>query len=59
MSEPNFSVEVFQAATAAAIDVIADGVAFAVIVGTQVARPVFPTDGRLALADAATRQTAS
>jgi hypothetical protein len=45
-------------ATAAAIDVIRDGVAFAVISGTHVASPVYPPDGSLAVADARTRQAA-
>ena len=58
MDYPHAKIVQARAATAAAIDVIADGVAFAVIAGTQVARPVFPADGRLAIADAATRDTA-
>jgi von Willebrand factor type A C-terminal domain/von Willebrand factor type A domain len=47
-----------RAATAAAIDVIRNGVAFAVIAGTERARPVFPPDGSLAIADPATRDAA-
>jgi hypothetical protein len=58
MDYPHAKIVQARAATAAAIDVIADGVAFAVIAGTEVARPVFPLDGRMAIADAATKQTA-
>src|SRR5215813_15246431 len=58
MDYPHTKIVQARAATAAAIDVIADGVAFAVIAGTQVARPVFPADGRLAISSAATRETA-
>ncbi|APY88288.1 VWA domain-containing protein [Streptomyces alfalfae] len=42
-------------ATAAAIDALRDGVRFAVIGGTHVATEVYPGNGRLAVADAATR----
>ncbi|GAA3125939.1 VWA domain-containing protein [Streptomyces rectiviolaceus] len=42
-------------ATAAAIDAVRDGVHFAVIGGTHVAKEVYPGDGRLAVADAHTR----
>src|SRR5215475_4734350 len=58
MDYPHTKIVQARAATAAAIDVIADGVAFAVIAGTEVARPIFPMGGRLAIADPATRQTA-
>ena len=58
MDYPHTKIVQARAATAAAIDVIADGVAFAVIAGTEVARPVFPMGGRLVIADPATRQTA-
>jgi hypothetical protein len=47
-----------RAATVAALDVIHDGVAFAVIAGSGAARPVFPMDGTLAIAAAETRQAA-
>jgi hypothetical protein len=47
-----------RSATAAAVDVIRDGVAFAVIAGTHKAQPVFPGDGSLAVADARTREAA-
>ncbi|MEU9668799.1 VWA domain-containing protein [Streptomyces bobili] len=42
-------------ATAAAIDTLRDGVHFSVIDGTHVAREVYPGNGRLAVADPATR----
>jgi hypothetical protein len=45
-------------ATAAAIDVIRDGVAFAVVAGDLRAHPVYPADGTLAIADADTRTAA-
>jgi hypothetical protein len=45
-------------ATAAAIDTLHDGVHFAVIDGTHVAREVYPGGGRLAVADPATRDQA-
>ncbi|WP_405781587.1 VWA domain-containing protein [Streptomyces sp. NBC_01378] len=45
-------------ATAAAIDALRDGVHFAVIGGTHVAKEVFPGGGRLAVADAQTRDQA-
>ncbi|WP_421110556.1 vWA domain-containing protein [Streptomyces sp. NEAU-S77] len=45
-------------ATAAAIDTVRDGVAFAVIAGTHKAAEVFPGNGRLATADPVTRAEA-
>src|SRR5215472_1786970 len=45
-------------ATAVAIDAIRDGVAFAVIAGSNVATPFFPADGGLAVASTATREEA-
>jgi hypothetical protein len=45
-------------ATRAAIDVIRDGVDFAVIAGDLYAQPLYPTDGSLATANSATRQAA-
>ncbi|MDN3296949.1 VWA domain-containing protein [Streptomyces ficellus] len=45
-------------ATAAAIDTLRDGVAFAVVAGTHVAAEVYPGGGRLAIADARTRAQA-
>jgi hypothetical protein len=58
MDYPHTKIVQARAATAAAIDVIADGVEFAVVAGTEVARPVFPVDGRLAVAGPATREQA-
>jgi hypothetical protein len=40
------------------VDVIRDGVAFAVIAGTHQATAIFPADGSLAVADAQTRKAA-
>ncbi|MFJ8540571.1 VWA domain-containing protein [Streptomyces sp. NPDC093586] len=45
-------------ATAAAIDTLRDGVHFTVIGGTHVATEVYPGNGRLAVADATTREQA-
>ncbi len=45
-------------ATAAAIDTLRDGVHFAVIGGTHVAKEVYPGGGRVAVADATTREQA-
>ncbi|GHD99079.1 vWA domain-containing protein [Streptomyces alanosinicus] len=45
-------------ATAAAIDALRDGTHFAVIGGTHVASEVYPGGGRLAVADASTREQA-
>src|SRR5215469_13403873 len=45
-------------ATAAAIDAIRDGVAFAVIAGSHVAAPLFPPRGGLAISSAAVREEA-
>jgi hypothetical protein len=45
-------------ATAAAIDTLRDGVAFAVVAGTHQAREVYPGNGRLATAGPATRAEA-
>lgn len=58
MSVPRNKMPDARAATAAAVDVIRDGVAFAVIAGTERAQPVFPPDGSLAIADPATRDMA-
>lgn len=45
-------------ATAAAVDALRDGTHFAVIGGTHVAKEVYPGGGRLAVADATTREQA-
>jgi hypothetical protein len=58
MSNPRSKIAEARAATAAAVDVIRDGVAFAVIAGTHEAVPVFPPDGSLAVADPQTRESA-
>jgi hypothetical protein len=58
MSTPQTKIAEARTATATAIDVIRDGVAFAVIAGTQSARPVFPPDGSLATAGPRTRELA-
>src|ERR1700722_1051519 len=58
MSPPQTKIAEARAATAAAIDAIRDGVAFAVIAGTNDARPVFPTGGSLVAATEQTRDDA-
>jgi len=58
MGTPRAKIEQARAATAAAIDVIRDGVAFAVIAGTHVARHVYPGDGTLVTASAQRRDEA-
>jgi hypothetical protein len=58
MSSPRTKIAEARAATSAAVDVIRDGVAFAVIAGTHSAQPVFPSGGSLAVADARTREAA-
>src|SRR6516164_8752543 len=45
-------------AAGAAVDVIRDGVAFAVIAGSRRARAIYPEDGTLAIAGANTREAA-
>ncbi|MFJ2646533.1 VWA domain-containing protein [Streptomyces sp. NPDC087420] len=45
-------------ATAAAVDTLRDGVAFAVIAGTHLAKEVYPGNGKLAVADARSREEA-
>ncbi|HUY52234.1 MAG TPA: VWA domain-containing protein [Streptosporangiaceae bacterium] len=55
MASPQTKIAQARAATAVAVDAIRDGVAFAVIAGTQTARHVFPEDGGLAIADPRTR----
>jgi hypothetical protein len=58
MDYPHAKIVQARAATAAALDVVSDGVAFAVIAGTEVARPVYPLDGTLAIMNSQTRQMA-
>ncbi len=45
-------------ATAVAVDALRDGVSFAVVAGTHTAREIYPGNGGLAVADAATRAQA-
>src|SRR6185437_14545576 len=58
MDYPHAKIVQARAATAAALDVVSDGVAFAMIAGTEVARPVYPLDGTLATMSPQTRQMA-
>lgn len=58
MAYPSTKIAAARVATNAAIDVIRDGVAFSVIAGNDGAWPVYPEDGRLAVADEKTRQLA-
>jgi hypothetical protein len=58
MDSPRTKMIEARAATSAAIDVIRDGVWFAVIQGTSLARQVYPPGGGMALADDRTRADA-
>lgn len=58
MSSPWSKIAEARAACAAAVDVIRDGVAFAVIAGTHEAVACFPADGSLAVAGPRTRESA-
>jgi von Willebrand factor type A C-terminal domain/von Willebrand factor type A domain len=58
MDVPTTKIASARAAVAAAIDVLHDGTAFAVVAGTNTAWPVFPTDGTMAIADASSRAAA-
>lgn len=58
MHYPEAKLRNAREATAAAIDTLHDGVSFAVIAGTHKAREVYPANGRLAAADADTRDGA-
>jgi hypothetical protein len=58
MSSPATKIAEARAACAAAVDVIRDGVAFAVIAGTHEAVACFPEDGSLAVAGPRTRESA-
>jgi hypothetical protein len=58
MSSPRSKIAEARAATAAAVDVIRDDVAFAVIAGTHQAKAIFPEDGSLAVASPQTREAA-
>ncbi|HEY0501824.1 MAG TPA: VWA domain-containing protein [Kutzneria sp.] len=58
MDWPSTKLAAAKQATAAAIDALRDGVLFAVIAGTHTATIVFPYEGGMARADAATRKAA-
>ncbi|MFH0522360.1 VWA domain-containing protein [Streptomyces sp. M41] len=58
MDYPPTKIRNARDATAAAIDTLRDGVRFTVIGGTHLAREVYPGGGRLAVADATTREQA-
>ncbi|MEU7319838.1 VWA domain-containing protein [Streptomyces griseoviridis] len=58
MDYPSAKMRNARDATAAAVDALRDGVHFAVIGGTHVAKEVYPGGGRLAVADATTREQA-
>jgi hypothetical protein len=58
MDFPQTKMAEARAATAAAVDVVRDGVGFAVVAGTNTAWPVFPPDGSMAVASAASRAAA-
>lgn len=58
MNDPQDKIVSARRATAAAIDVLDDGVRFAVVAGTTSARMVYPTSEGLAVASADTRQAA-
>src|ERR1700689_4055018 len=55
MEYPHTKIAEARAATAAAVDVVRDGVLFSVIAGTNQAWPVFPADASMARADASSR----
>jgi len=58
MDYPPAKLSEARAATAAALDVIQDGVAFAIIAGTSTTWPVYPPDGSMAIASDRTRSAA-
>jgi hypothetical protein len=58
MGAPQTKIAEARRATSAAIDVIRDGVAFAVIAGSERAQPIFPPDGTMAVASEVTRDQA-
>ncbi|MBP0449888.1 MULTISPECIES: VWA domain-containing protein [unclassified Kitasatospora] len=58
MDYPSSKMRGAREATAAAIDTVRDGVAFAVVAGTHEAKDVYPGDGTLAVASDATRAQA-
>jgi hypothetical protein len=58
MDVPRSKIKEARAAASAAVDVIRDGVAFAVIAGSHQAAAIFPQNGRLVAASAKTRDAA-
>ncbi|KRV47896.1 hypothetical protein AQ490_05950 [Wenjunlia vitaminophila] len=58
MDYPSEKMRAARQATAAAIDTVRDGVSFAVVAGTHVAREIYPGNGGLAVADQFTRRDA-
>ncbi|GGO81031.1 vWA domain-containing protein [Wenjunlia tyrosinilytica] len=58
MDYPPTKMRAAREATAAAIDTVRDGVAFAVVAGTHQAQEIYPGGGRLAVADATSRSQA-
>jgi hypothetical protein len=58
MDVPQTKMAQARAATAAAVDVVRDGVWFAVIAGTSFAKPVYPPAGGMAVASPQTRMDA-
>jgi len=58
MGVPKRNIKAAKAATCAALDCIRDGVRFAVIAGRDVPTQVYPTHGRLGIADTASRMAA-
>jgi hypothetical protein len=58
MGAPQAKMRAAQAATVAAIDVLPDGVSFAVVGGNHLAEMVYPESPRLAIADENTRAAA-
>ncbi|MFF4171115.1 VWA domain-containing protein [Streptomyces sp. NPDC001744] len=58
MEYPSTKMRGAREATAAAVDTLRDGTSFAVVAGTHVAKEVYPGNGRLAVADARTRDEA-
>ena len=58
MGAPSAKLSEARAATAAAVDVVTDGAWFAIVAGTSMAWPVYPTDGSMAVADDRTRAEA-
>ncbi len=58
MDVPQTKIASARAATAAAVDALREGTAFAIVAGTSNAWPVYPADGTMAIASAATRAEA-